>query len=165
MEKLSKVMANPSGWDSMANYAGDVPADEWLCLITRNRDSDCLSESNWACALAELGGEGENVQIFRFGHWACGWWEALAVKADTPQEAIAQAMADRLADYPVLDEYDFSEREQEEADTVWRDCYNDKGRIDYIRKFRSQFEFHNYADLIGCVRGRYFAGYASELIN
>ena len=158
-------MFNPSGLDSEANYAGDRPDPCWLCLMTHNRDSELLTESNWDTALQQLGGEGDDVQIFRFGHWACGWWEALTVKAGTQSETVAQEIADALADYPVLDEEDFSEREQSEADRAWRDWYSPQERIDYIRKHRSQFEFHDMRDLLSCVRGQYFAGYASELVS
>jgi hypothetical protein len=165
MEKLCKVMASPTAWDSLANYAGTIPEPDWLCLVTRNRDSDCLTESNFATALDALGGEGEHVQVFRFGHWACGWLEYLAVLAGTPEAQIASELHARLQDYPVLDEDDFSEREQEAADSIWRDCYRDSERVAYIRKHRNQFEFHSYADLIACARGRYFAGYASELVS
>jgi len=59
----------------------------------------------------------------------------------------------------------FSEYETEEANDVWRDCYRPEERIDYIRKHRSQFKFRGLSDLIGCVRGHYFAGYASELLS
>jgi hypothetical protein len=165
MKKLIDVMANPSGFDSMANYAGDVPDSAWLVVMTRNRDSDVLTESNWECALNRLGDESDAVQVFRFGHWACGWWEALCVQAGTDSEQTGRAIFRALEDYPVLDEADFSEKEQSEADSVWRDCYRIKERIDYIRKFRSQFDFRDLSDLIACVRGEYFAGYASELLN
>lgn len=164
MKKLQDVMANPSGWDSMANYAGNVPEDCWLVVLTQTRDSDCLTESNWAAALDLLGGESDNVQIFRFGHWACGWWEALAVRAGTESESIGADIAERLAGYPVLNEEDLSEREQAQADSVWADCYTDSERLEYIRKWRDQFDFHSYRDLLEQVRGRYFGGYASELI-
>lgn len=29
---------------------------------------------------------------------------------------------------------------------------------------REQFEFYTFAELLGCVRGKFFAGYASELL-
>lgn len=113
LESLSKTVANPSGFDSLANYIGSVPEVEWLKVITRNRDSDILTESNFQCALDQLGGESDTVEIFRFGHWACGWWEALAVKKGSKEEAIAQKIVNDLDAYPVLDENDFSEREME----------------------------------------------------
>jgi hypothetical protein len=65
----------------------------------------------------------------------------------------------------VLNEEDYSEEEQEEAEVIWRECYQPQDRIAYIRKYRNQFDFSDFADLLGCVRGNYFAGYASELIN
>ena len=99
------------------------------------------------------------------GHWACGWYELLSVLANTPEHKIAADIESALADYPALDDSDFSEREREEAQSTWRDCYNDRDRVDYIRKHRDQFEFNNLADMLGCARGRYFAGYASELIS
>lgn len=58
-----------------------------------------------------------------------------------------------------------SEAEEEQAQEVWRDCYRPKARIEYIREHREQFEFRSFADMLGCVRGRYFAGYASELLG
>jgi len=57
---LRDIVKNPSGFDSLSNYMGEVPEADWLCLLTRNRDSDCLTESNWRTALKELGGEGES---------------------------------------------------------------------------------------------------------
>jgi len=110
-----------------------------------------------------LGGEGENVEIHRFGHWACGWWEALAVKDNTPQAKIAEEIEEKIESYPVLDEEDFSRREDEAAQDVWRD-YRVKDRVKYIRENRSQFDFHGFADLRAVIRGDYFTGYASELL-
>lgn len=67
--------------------------------------------------------------------------------------------------YPVVCDEDFSELETEEADQIWTNCYDTAERIAYIRAHRHHFEFRNFADLLGCVRGRYFSGYASELID
>ena len=63
------------------------------------------------------------------------------------------ALAD-LEDYPVLDESDFSEREYEEANSVWESCYNVKERIEYVRENRCQFEFNGFADMLACIRGK-----------
>lgn len=163
MEKLNKVMGNPSGFDSMNNYLGEIPENKWLVVMTRNRDSDILTESNWNCALERLGGESETVEIFRFGHWACGWWEAMCVIEGSESEAIGQEIEEDIKSYPVLDEDDLSEREMEEANRVWSECYNKKERLKYIRNNRSQFEFHDFRDLMAQIRGEYFSGYASEL--
>lgn len=165
MKKLIEVMGNPSGFDSMRNYSGSVPESGWLVVMTRNRDSDILTESNWACAWEELGGTSESVQVFTFGHWACGWWKALCVLEGSDAQMIGADIVDRIESYPVLNEHDFSEREHDEANRVWKQCYTTKERIEYIREHRSQFEFCSLVDLLGCVRGKYFAGYDSELIG
>jgi len=144
---------------------GEIPDDCWLVLLTRSRDSDCLTESNWTVALDRLGGEGDDVQIDRFGHWACGWWEALSVRKGSEAEKVAEEMEEALADYPVLDDQHFSELETEEADRIWESCYSPKERIEYIREHPIEFEFSGFADMIGCVRGKWFGGYASDLIG
>lgn len=164
MKALIEIVRNPSGFDDLSNYVGQTEFGNLHCLMTRTRDSDILTESNWACALAQLGGESENVQIHRFGHWACGWWEALAVAKGSPEYGIAEEIEGRLASYPVLDEGHFCEAEASEADRVWRECYNQSERAEYVRKFSDQFDFRGLNDVKACLRGEYFCGYASELI-
>jgi hypothetical protein len=116
--------------------------------------------------LRELGGESETVIVVRESHWAVGWVEWIAIHDDDkPALRIADELVAALSDYPVIDEDHWSELEQEDAQQVWANCYSDSERLAYVREYRSQFEFHDYADLIGCIRGRYFAGYASELLN
>ena len=65
----------------------------------------------------------------------------------------------------MINEDHFSEVEQEDASETWRNCYSDRERLAYVRDHRDQFEFHDFKDLLSCVRGEYFAGYASELLN
>ena len=161
MNTLYETAANPSGLDSYSNYLGETPSKGLLVVLTRNRDSDCLTESNWECALEQLGGESETVEIHRFGHWACGWWEALCVKAGSEAEKIGAEIESALEAYPVLNDEHFSEKEQDEANQIWQSCYDEKERIEYIRENRSQFEFWGFSDLLQCVRGDFFGGYAS----
>lgn len=157
---------NLKRWEMPNHYFGAVWPAYYSSGFGRSRDSDCLEESNFYCALRALGGESETVNVVRESHWAVGWVEWIAIHQDDEKAlAIADDLRESYEGYPVLDESDFSEREQESADSIWRDCYQPQERIDYIRKNRSQFEFRDFADILGCVRGRYFAGYASELIN
>lgn len=165
MRKLIEVMANPSGFDSPRNYSGGIPDPQWLVVMTRNRDSDILTESNWESALGMLGGESDSVQVFRFGHWACGWWEALCVLENSPAQRMGEEIQERIEAYPVLDDDHFYEKERDEADQVWESCYRWRERIEWIRRHRSQFEFHGFGDLMAQVRGKYFGGYASELVG
>jgi len=165
MKTLYEVAENPSGLDSFDNYMGETPPRDWLVVLGRNRDSDVLSESNWESALLLLCGESESVRVFRFGHWACGWIEYLCVAASSPEHVqIGEDIVAQIADYPVLDEDDYSTREQEAAYSIWSECFDVQERVQYIRDHKSDFEFHGFCDLLACVRGKYFAGYASTLL-
>ena len=98
-------------------------------------------------------------------HWAVGWVSWIAIhETDTAALKAADEMAASLENYPVLDECDLSELESEEALETWQNCYREKERLAYVRKYRSQFEFHDFADLLGCIRGKWFRGYDSELL-
>ena len=119
MKTLNEIIQRPSGFDSLNNYAGQTDFPGLYVVLTRNRDSDCLGESNWRVALEQLGGESDDVIIHRFGHWACGWWEALCVSGDKQTEG--EQIVNLLADYPILDEEDFSTLEHETAQKSWED--------------------------------------------
>lgn len=161
METYSKFA--PTALDSPGAFLEE--RQDWLLApVSRTRDSNCLAESNFAAALEALGGESDDVEVHRFGHWGPGWFEIILVRPGSPAEGIGAELERQLEDYPVLAEEDFSEREMEEANRVWSDCYNVRERVSYIRANRRQFEFHDLADMLGCVRGNYFAGYASELL-
>jgi len=164
MKRLSDIMKNPSGLDSLANYMGDIPCPEWWVVLTTSRDADTLTRSNFECAQEALKAFDEDVEVFRFGHWGCGWWEALCVREGTEAFKEGESIADSLESYPVLDEEAFCQAEEEEALEVWANCYRVQDRIRYIREHRRQFEFRSFAELLSCVRGNYFGGYASELL-
>lgn len=149
----------------------------WLVVLTTDRDADCLTRSNYRTAIQMLGGNGnegakgsqdinDNLAVDEATHWAVGWVQYLIVNPDCAElVAIANKIQEDLEDYPILDESDFSELEMEEANEVWSNCFRIKERIEYIRKHRSQFEFHDLRDMLSCVRGKYFAGYPSELLS
>ena len=160
----------PSAFDSRSNFmAFDADAlesiEEWFVLpCSRNRDSDCLTESNFAVALEMLGGESETVQVHRFGHWACGWYEIIVVKPETDAAKKAEEIEKSLDDYPVLDDEDFSERESKAADETWKNCYSNEERIAFIREHRDEFEFFDFADLMAQVRGEYYRGLTERML-
>jgi hypothetical protein len=152
----------PTGFDPKGAFLDD--RQDWLvCPCTRTRDSDPFVESNWEAQDKEIP-ESEDCENHYFNHWGPGWFEIKIVRPGSNAEKIAKTLEIRLEDYPILDDEDFYEREQEEANRVWQDCYDTRERISYIRRYRSQFDFHNLEDMLKCVRGEYFAGYASELI-
>lgn len=137
----------PTAFDSRGLGLSDQ--QNWLlapCGV--NRDSDALTRSNFRCCLAALGGESETVEIHRFGHWGAGWFEVILIDpVDAARVKVAEGIEASLADYPVLDEQDFGEEETQEANEVWARCYRAKERIAYIRRYRSQFDFSDFADL------------------
>lgn len=158
-------------WTLPCDYFG-AEWPEHFVFFSQNRDSDSLTRSNFRCALKALGGEktAEDgtplVSIVRESHWAVGWVEWIAIH-ESNEEAlrIADELERKVIDiYPVVDENDWSEEEQREADSVWRDCYSQRERVEYVRKHRDQFEFHGLRDAVQCLRGEFFGGWACELV-
>lgn len=146
-------------------YWGDH--GDWVIALAIHRDSGALSRSNWRVMQKLLGAiDADALHIERFSHWAVGWCDYLLVRPDAAL-VLAELMLlnERLDGYPVLDESDWSDEEQQEADETWRNCYNAADRAKYVRAHRSQFEFRGLRDAVACLRGDYFAGYASELIS
>lgn len=163
---MAYTPANLNRWTKPDNYAGASWPEYYSSGVGQSRDSSALERSNFECMLRELGGESDTVLVIRESHWAVGWVEWIAIH-ETDDKALetADAIKGALEDYPVVDEGHFSETETEEANDVWGNCYSDSDRLAYVRKHRDQFDFRDYADMIGCIRGRYFAGYASDLLN
>jgi len=124
----------PTGFDPKGIVLSDQ--QDWLVLpCGRNRDSMPLDESNFAVALKELGDESDTVEVHRFGHWACGWFEIIIVKPDTSEAETANEIENSLADYPVLDDCDYSEREDQYATEVWNNCFDLVGKVELCQKY------------------------------
>lgn len=111
----------PTQFDSRGLSGEYHGISEFLVLgVSRTRDSGPLDESNFASALELLGGESEDVQIHRFGHWGPGWFEIILINPEAKDKlAIAEEIESSLADYPVLNEEDFSNREWEQINQYW----------------------------------------------
>lgn len=129
-------------WEGPDSYAGYNPEGEY-CLISRHRDSDCLSDSNYYCfkndleKLAKKLNCPESIYEWSAGHWACGFVEYIMLKESAPQELkdFAAEKLEELEQYPVYDESDYSEREWNRASEVWRDCYTVRDRVELIKKY------------------------------
>lgn len=123
---------SPTSFDSHINF--DDNREDWFVLdVSQNRDSEPLSRSNFRKALEILGGESETVEVHRFGHWGPGWFELILLAPEREEDGNKIEAA--LADYPVLDDDDFSELEFEELQNDWK---NWAGRS-YVDKLRSVF--------------------------
>lgn len=111
----------PTGFDPKGLNADTHGIGAFLVMpCGQNRDSSALERSNFRSALKALGDESDSVQVHRFGHWACGWFEVILVDpSDAAALQTATEIADALEGYPVVSDDDFSELEYEEAIDRW----------------------------------------------
>lgn len=125
----------PTAFDGRGAFLPD--RQDWIVLpVIQTRDSGPMEFSNFAAALEILGGEGETVEVHRFGHWGPGWFEIILVDpADSARVAVAEDIENRLADYPLLDEEDFSRREWEDYEAGWESY----GWSEFIRLLAKRF--------------------------
>lgn len=118
--------------------------DRWAIFYTHNRDSDTLEESN-ARAIAKdmkpyLDGKGAlkksdpDVVPEDHAHWAVGWVEGYSIRVFNKKNQITPAfrkyheLQEKIAEYPVLDENDYSERELEEKYQMAEATIRSEGR-------------------------------------
>lgn len=107
----------PTGLDSKSgtnsNYIdwGAKDYSDWFIGPSKTRDTTLLQQCNFDCILKELGGEGNNVEILGFGHWALGHYDLIVVRPNTKQAIELEHMAEYLADCPIFDESAYSELE------------------------------------------------------
>jgi hypothetical protein len=116
-------------WTRPRYYFGEEWHD-WFVFLGQTRDSGCLTRSNFRVGYRRLEEatrafneehEESGVQIAHETHFLCGWVEWIAIhKENTAALEAADRIAERLLDYPVVDEEDWSELESEEANEVWK---------------------------------------------
>lgn len=132
-------------WERPNSWAGK-PWYSWFVGLGQTRDSDTLTRSNFEVflkALRELPevlvddsenaeqsyrteredwSEVDTVYVVQESHWACGWIDWIAIH---PKNEAAIKLADEMLcgmdDYPVLDEDDWSRREEEAVMKWWRE--------------------------------------------
>ena len=88
-----------------------------------NRDAEALTRSNWRGQLAELrriDPKRDDHEVHRFGHWGPGWFELVLIRPASKCADLCEELERALANYPVLDDEDFSREEDEEAQELWR---------------------------------------------
>ena len=146
-------------WSLPPNYIGAHWDGYLVAPVQINRDSDLLTQSNWEVQWAALKplvadcAEDEcSPTIVRENHWAVGWVEWVAIHpSNVAAVAAAEALAERLEQYPVLDEMDLSNRE---ADAYAENWASGMGR-DFIRALQKDFSTYGWTlsdrltDLLG----------------
>ncbi len=153
-------------WTLPRDYAGATWEEYYSSGVGQSRDSDALERANFAAMWKALQ-SCETPQIVRESHWAVGWVEWIAIhESDHKALAIANEIKDKLNDYPVIDEELFSRYEDDECETVWRDCYDAKERAQYLRDHvHKVYPFPGetpYTMLRKAVKGDW--GYAANLL-
>ena len=111
----------------------------WFVFLWQNRDSDCLTRSNFQCAMERLKPlstdleteEMPSVQIVSENHWAVGWVEWIAIhESNAPAIAEAEAMLEKLENYPALNEDHWSKLEFDAFCEAW----NSYGHREFVRE-------------------------------
>lgn len=121
---------NECKWERPDSYCGHNPVGDYV-IYSRTRDSSILENSNYDLILAELKAEADKypdidqpVYDFRASHWAVGWVEYIIVEKDAPQSILdmAEDILRGLADYPVVSEEDYSEKQYDAVHEYWENC-------------------------------------------
>lgn len=89
--------------------------------------ADLLDESNWETIksrLSEADPDGQDHRVASFGHWVTPY-DLMLVRPGTPAHDAAVELMEDYDAYPVLDEDDFSNREQEAYSEQLTDAFND----------------------------------------
>lgn len=104
-------------------YHGEVDLGKtWAITFSMNRDSGLLEQSNYKTIKDDLEKRfPKDVSDERFNHWAVGWIDHLLVRMLDKRGKVTKAgvaaleWQDKLEDYPVADEEDYSRLELEET--------------------------------------------------
>jgi hypothetical protein len=123
---------NAARWATPPYYAGFDPVGDF-CILSKLRDADTVSRSNWEVALEMLKKQ-EAKEVLRQPFQAAVYtWRArcsmaghidyLMVRADAPEtiKRLAAIMLSSLQAYPILDDEHHSNLEYEETLQYWRD--------------------------------------------
>ena len=137
LDEAAKAAAgNWKNFDSFVWFRADEldDAETGAVIYTHHRDSGLLDQSNASVMSKALGpfteGDDPDVVFESHHHWAVGHIAGFSVRVYRDGE-ITEAfrryheLAERMADYPVLDEEDYSRREYEAtveniADAAWQ---------------------------------------------
>lgn len=138
MRTMNQIHSDCNRAGQPCSYWGDH--GHWVAVLGQSRDSEAVERSNFrvACAmLAEVDDECYHVDCE--SHWAVGWVETLLVDpSNAAALAVAEDIRERLDDYPILDESDWSELETEECNENW----DNWGRSDAETALRSALTSH-----------------------
>lgn len=117
-------------------YYGD--RGDWWVAAGQHRDSDVTERSNFRVMTRRLEAiEASACAVEREDHWAVGWVEHLLVNPHSKKKGALRrqilAMHQAVEEYPILDETDHSELENQDCEETWQNCFSTKDRVRYLR--------------------------------
>lgn len=136
-EAAAKAAGNWKHFDSFVWFRDREleDADQWSVIYTHNRDSRLLDLSNAHVITKEMesytDGDDPDVVFESHSHWAVGHVDGFSLRVFSATGEITAAfrayhdLAEKMDDYPILDESDYSDREFEATleniiDAAWR---------------------------------------------
>ncbi len=143
-------------WDRARELARP---ESWAIVYTHHRDSGLLDLSNAETIKKALegfmGGDNPDVVAEHHQHWAVGWIDGYSIRVFrrgriTKAFKTYHELVERMDDYPVLDEHDYSRREYEAtldniADSAWRLKREFALPEDWEAEVYGWFSDHDYA--------------------
>ena len=165
-------------WKSPDSYFGFDPVGDYMFYM-KTRDSEIMVESNFDRMLEDIRKfiaknnfpeptvivdkfdeelPSDWVYTFTASHWGCSWVEYILVRKDAPEAIIEKAdeIYHSVREYPVYDEDDYSERQDEAIYKYWGEC-SIKERIQYCKEagdsiFAARHEDHIPEDVYYSLR-------------
>lgn len=125
IEEAAKMAAG--NWERFSCFAwfrkNDITRpNDWAVIYTHNRDSGLLDQSNAGVIATAIepfsNGNDPDVVFESHHHWACGHIDGFSIRVFrrgriTKAFRTYHKLSERLAEYPILDEADYSNREYE----------------------------------------------------
>ena len=121
--------------------------EDWAVIYTHNRDSGLLDQSNAGvirkAMLPFTEDDDPDVVFESHSHWAVGHVDGLSIRVFkrgriTKAFRVYHELAERMADYPILDESDYSERESNATyDNVGEAAWRLKGEFSLPEDWQS----------------------------
>jgi len=121
--------------------------EDWRVLpAIITRDSEVQSRSNFEVAQKLLDDAGVEYEVHRFSHWGPGWFEIIVVEPTEEGLTAAGKIACSLESYCILDEDDYSEKEQADANEFWDSWGRSEAREYLVKSFCLEPATEDYLD-------------------
>ena len=111
----------PTGFDSRGLGCPELQAWQ-VCPVILTRDAGLVDRANWEAFTSEMervDPDGESHEVHGFNHWACGYFDIILVKPDTPAHRLARELATGLEEHPLVCDATYSRLQNEGIEEYW----------------------------------------------